>query len=284
MKNNGHDDKFGIAAPMVQLSLAFIVGDDVGDICRHGLLVLRPDRYLIQRIPSGRGTVRAGRLELDTHLAHPFPVTCRHSPVLALDIIHDTGCAPAPEERRDDQTYTFTGPGRRNDGQMLIGVIPQIRMAHTHVDTIQLFMQLYPGQYRKPVHLRFVVFNPVHFFLDGFHLTTNSFFYVRVAFKLLPVFQVVIFPVKDFPFFLGNPLISLLGIGNLLFLEMVQLCYKPPVHTLKKRIVQTDQHTMLIRKKIHTDHITLLRPFRRTIVIGQIAFIAKSQFDQYRNK
>ena len=145
MKNDGHDDKFGITAPVVQFSLAFIVGDDVGDICRHGLLVFCPYRNLIQRIPSGRGTVRAGRLKLDTHLPHPFPVTCRHSPVLALDIIHDTGCAPAPEKRRDDKTYAFAGPGRCNNGQMLICVIAQIRMAHTHIDTIQLFMQLYPG-------------------------------------------------------------------------------------------------------------------------------------------
>ena len=41
---------------------------------------------------------------------------------------------------------------------------------------------------------------------------------------------------------------------------------------------------MLIRKKIHTDHIALLRPFSGTIVVGQVAFIAKSQLNQYCNK
>ena len=154
-------------------------------------------------------------------------------------------------------------------------------MAHTHVDTVQLFMQLHPRQHRKPVHLRLVIFDSIHFLPDGFHLTPDRFFYIRVAFKILPVFHVVIFPVKGFPFFLGNPLISLLGIGNLLFLEMVQLRYKPPVHTLEKRIVQADQHAMLVRKKIHTNHIALLRPFCGTVVIGQVAFFAEQHFQQY---
>ena len=141
MQDDDRDDESRIGAPVIKLFLAFEIGEDVGEILRRSDFARLANGNLFERIPSGTAAIFGRRLELDDDLTHALAVASRDAPVLRLDVVDDDALLPAAEQCRDDEADALAATGWRNDGKVLVRVIPQVKVLLAREDPLQRLVQ-----------------------------------------------------------------------------------------------------------------------------------------------
>mgnify|MGYP000031315065 CR=1 FL=1 len=141
VQDDDRDDESRIGSPVIEFLLAFEIGNEVGEILRRSDLARLANGNLFERIPSGTAAIFGRRLELDDDLPHALAVTSCDAPVLRLDVVDDDALLPAAEQRRDDEANALAAASWRNDGKVLVRVIPQVKVLLVCENLLQRLVQ-----------------------------------------------------------------------------------------------------------------------------------------------
>ena len=202
VEDDDGDDIAGVGNPVVRIFLAFVVGNDVGDVLRRRDFTGRTDGNLIEGIPTRRGTVIRCRFELDDLLAHLLAVACRDAPVFRLDVVDDDGLFPAAKECWDDEADALPGTGRGDDDDVPAVVIAEIEVAELLIQRRDVVIEAFPERCQGEL-VRLVIMDSGEPFLflchPAFQLRISRTSFLRTL-QFLFQFRQLCFPVVPFLF------------------------------------------------------------------------------------